>query len=143
MLERRTTRRGLVGPNWPVLLHLLFSIPAGAQQLTLPPAAPQADRPAWRLHLLDETLRVPFAEDWGGETRLFSRFGRLDVGVFARAWAETVCDRPDCAGRAIHAGAQTNLNVTPALDVGFDFGVHRGASERTGSLVLSRVRLKF
>jgi len=126
-----------------VLLHLLFWATAGAQPLTLPAAPPRADQPAWRLHLLDETLRVPFGEDWGGETRLFTRFGALDVGVFARAWAETVCDRPDCAGRAIHAGAQTNLNVTPALDVGLDFGVHRGAAERTGSMVLSRLRLKF
>ena len=39
-----------------------------AQQLTLAPAPPppRADWPGARLHLLNETLRVPFGEDWYG-----------------------------------------------------------------------------
>lgn len=63
--------------------------------------------------------------------------------MFARAWSEAVCDRPDCAGRAVYTGAEAKVNVTPALDVGFDFGVHRGSTERTGSLILPRLRVKF
>jgi hypothetical protein len=114
----------------------------GAQDVTRAPA-PQADRAASRLHLLDETLRIPFGEDWGGETRFFARFKYLDVGVFARAWAETVCDRPDCGGRGVQAGAEIKANLTPALDVGLDLGVQRGSTERTGSVILPRLRMKF
>lgn len=126
-----------------MLLHVLFWVAAGVQQLSLTPTLPQADRTLSRLHLLEETLRVPFGGDWGGETHVFARFKNLDVGVFARAWSESVCDRPDCAGRGVHAGAEVKVNVTPAMDVGLDVGVHRGATERTGSLILPRLRLKF
>jgi len=111
--------------------------------MALPAAPPQADQPRWRLHLLDETLRVPFGEDWGGETRFFARFGSLDIGVFARAWSETVCDRPDCAGRAVQVGAEAKVNVTPALDVGLELGAQRGSTERTGSIIMPRLRMKF
>jgi len=116
-----------------------------AQQLTLTPTPPppRADWAGARLHLLEETLRIPFGEDWGGETRAFARFGRLDVGVFARAWSEAVCDRPDCAGRAVQMGAEVKVNVTPALDVGLDLGVGRNATQRGGSMILPRLRLKF
>jgi hypothetical protein len=115
-----------------------------AQQLTLAPAPPPvgADWLGKRLHLLDESLRDPF-QDWGGETHYFVRFNRLDVGVFARAWAESICDRPDCAERGVHAGAEAKVNVTPALDVGLDVGAARGATQRTGSMTLMRLRLKF
>lgn len=126
-----------------MLVQVLFWAAVGAQQLRLPPAPPARDVPSRRLHLLDETLRVPFGEDWGGETRFFVRFGRLDVGAFARAWSELVCDRPDCPGRAVQVGGEVKLNVTPALDVGLDVGVQRNAIERSGALILPRLRMKF
>ncbi len=47
-------------------------------------ALPGATLAAGQLTLLNETLRVPFGEDSGGETHYFVRFNRLDVGVFAR-----------------------------------------------------------
>src|SRR2546423_806389 len=114
------------------------------QQLMLAPTPPVAE-PDWlgRLHLLHESLRVPFGEDWGGETHYFLRFNRLDVGVFARAWAETICDRPDCIGRGVYGGAEVKVNVTPSLDVGLDVGGARGATQRAGSMILPRLRLKF
>ena len=116
-----------------------------AQQLTLAPTppAPQAEWFGARLHLLNETLRVPFGEDWGGETHYFLRFNRLDVGVFAKAWAEAICDRPDCPGRAVYGGAEVKVNVTPVLDVGLDVGAARSSTQRAGSMILPRLRMKF
>jgi hypothetical protein len=116
-----------------------------AQQLTLPPAPPLrgAESPWARLHLLEESLHVPYGEDWGGEVHYYFRFNRLDVGAFARAWSEAICDRPDCVGRAVQAGAEVKVNVTPTLDVGLDVGGARGATQRTGSIILPRLRLKF
>ena len=116
-----------------------------AQQLTLPPASPllATESPWSRLHLLEESLRVPYGDDWGGEVHYYFRFNRLDVGAFARAWSEAICDRPDCVGRAVQAGAEVKVNVTPALDVGLDVGGARGATQRTGSIILPRLRLKF
>lgn len=130
-------------PNGWVLYHVLLWVAVGAQEVTRAPAPPQADQAASRLHLLDETLRIPFGEDWGGETRFFARFKYLDVGVFARAWAESVCDRPDCGGRGVQAGAEIKTNVTPSLDVGLEVGVQRGSTERTGSIIMPRLRMKF
>jgi hypothetical protein len=123
---------------------LLGAILVG-QQLMLSPVPPpvRADSFGAKLHLLEESLRVPFGEDWGGETHYFVRFGRLDVGAFARAWSESICDRPDCPGRALHAGAEVRVNVTPRLDVGLDVGAARSGTQRTGSMMLSRLRLKF
>jgi hypothetical protein len=116
-----------------------------AQQLTLPPAPPLlgAESPWTKLHLLEESLRVPYGDDWGGEVHYYFRFNRLDVGAFARAWSEAICDRPDCVGRAVQAGAEVKVNVTPVLDVGLDVGGARGATQRTGSIILPRLRLKF
>jgi hypothetical protein len=65
------------------------------------------------------------------------------VGIFAQAWSEAVCDRPDCAGRAVQAGAEVKVNVTPAHDVGLDLGAARNSTQRTGSIILPRLRLKF
>lgn len=126
-----------------MIAHVLFWVVAAAPPLAVAPRATEPEGVASRLHLLDETLRVPFGDDWGGETHLFARFGHLDLGLFARAWSEAVCDRPDCAGRAVQAGAEVKMNLTPAFDVGFDFGVQRGSTERTGSLILPRLRAKF
>ena len=138
-----------VGPARPSVretmpLAALFWAAVVTQQLMLAPTPPLVG-PDWpgRLHLLDESLRVPFGEDWGGETHYFVRFNRLDVGIFARAWSEAICDRPDCVGRGLHAGAEVKVNVTPALDVGLDVGGARGATQRTGSMILPRLRLKF
>jgi hypothetical protein len=115
-----------------------------SQQVTLsPPSAPIEEGPPARLHLLEETLRIPFGEDWGGETHLGFRFDRLDVGLFARAWSEAPCLRPDCADRGVHAGAEVKVNLGPALDVGLDVGAYRGSTQRTGTLILPRARLKF
>lgn len=121
-----------------------------AQQLTLAPVtlAPEspalrADRFGARLHLLEETLRVPFGEDWGGEMRYFVRYDRLSVGVFGRAWSEEVCDRADCRGRALQAGADLKISVTPTLDVGLDMSAVRSGRQRAGSMIGSRLRLKF
>jgi hypothetical protein len=128
-----------------MILAVLLGATLVAEQLTLPPAPPPArnDWAASRLHLLDETLRVPFGEDWGGETHYFFRFNRLDVGVFARAWSDAVCDRPDCAGRAVFGGAEVKVNVTPTLDVGLDIGATRDGTQRTSSTILPHLRLKF
>lgn len=115
-----------------------------SQQVMLSPALPPAGESPWqRLHLLDETLRIPFGDDWGGETHFGFRFDRLDVGVFARAWAEGLCDRADCVNRGIHAGAEVKVNLAPSLDVGLEVGAYRGAPQRAGALILPRARLKF
>ena len=66
-----------------------------SQQVMLSPALPPAGESPWqRLHLLDETLRIPFGDDWGGETHFGFRFDRLDVGVFARAWPKVFATAP-------------------------------------------------
>jgi hypothetical protein len=128
-----------------MILAALLGAAVLVQQLTLAPTPPppRADWFGARLHLLEDSLRVPFGEDWGGDTHYFIRFNRLDVGVFARAWSEAICDRPDCPGRAVHAGAEVKVNVTPALDVGLDVGAARNSTQRTGSMILPRLRLKF
>jgi hypothetical protein len=116
------------------------------QQLTLAPSPPpvRGDWPGARLHLLEESLRVPFGEDWGGELHVFRRFNRLDVGGFVRAWSQQVCDRPDCPGRSLEGGAEVRVNVTPKLDVGLDVGALRdGVSRRSESTIMPRLRLKF
>ncbi|HXJ18710.1 MAG TPA: hypothetical protein VMT03_00645 [Polyangia bacterium] len=123
----------------------LLSAAVLVQQLAMAPT-PATVPTDWstRLHLLEETLRVPFGEDWGGETHYFMRFNRLDVGVFGRAWSQTVCDRPDCTGRSLSAGAEVKVDVTPALDVGLNAGAVRdGTTRGTGTIILPRLRLKF
>jgi hypothetical protein len=117
-----------------------------AQQLSLAPTppAPRSDWPGARLHLLEESLRIPFGEDWGGEADYFLRFNRLDLGGFVRAWSQAVCDRPDCAGRSVQAGAAIRVKVAPALDVGVEVGALRdGTTQRTQPVVMPRLRLKF
>jgi hypothetical protein len=125
------------------LLAVLIS-----QQLTLTPPvftpAPPPIDPVKRLHLLEETLRVPFGEDWGGETHIGLQLGSgIWIGTFVRAWAEAPCDRKDCPDRAVHAGAEVKVQMTPAVDLGVNAGAHRSSTQRTGSMILPRVRIKF
>jgi hypothetical protein len=40
-------------------------------------------------------------------------------------------------------GAEVKVNVTPALDVGLELGAGRNATQRGGSMILPRLRLKF
>ncbi len=144
--SRQATRTAAPQPTLRTMpIAALLGAALVAQQLTLAPAPPpiRADWPGARLHLLEEVLRVPFGEDWGGEVHYFVRFNRLDVGAFVRAWSEAICDRPDCPGRAVQGGAEVKVNVTPTLDVGLDLGPARNATQRAGSMILPRMRLKF
>ena len=125
---------------------MLAALAASASpDLALPESAPTLpDRALLPLHLLEETLRVPFGEDWGGETFLYRLLTpRLSLGLSMRAWSEAICDRPSCQERAIETGVELRYQVTPGLDVGVDMGVQRTGGARPVPAILPRVHLKF
>jgi len=108
------------------------------------PGAGDAGQTALPFHLFNETLRVPFGGDWGGETFLFTDLGhRLSLGLFMRAWSEALCVTPSCDGRALEGGVELRYQVKPGVDIGVDVGAQRGGGVRSVPGVMPRVRVKF
>ena len=94
-----------------------------------------------RPHLFLETLRVPFGDDWGGETFMYTPLGRrLSLGLVLRAWNAGFCNHLTCIDRAIEAGVELRVRVKRGLDLGVGMGVQQGPAER---LVMPRLHLKF
>ena len=108
------------------------------------PLAEERDGTMLRPHLFIDTLRVPFGDDWGGETFLYTPLGhRLSLGLLMRAWNEAICDRLSCADRVIEAGVELRYQVKPGVDLGVGMGVQKGGGARSAPAVLPRIHLKF
>lgn len=118
--------------------------PAAPELKLAEPLAGLPDRSALPFHLLVDTLRVPYGEDWGGDTFLYRPLNpRLAIGLTLRAWNEAICASPSCQDRAIEAGVELRYKVKPGLDLGVGVGAQRSAGVRPAPAVLPRLRLKF
>jgi hypothetical protein len=112
----------LVSASW------LAQVP-GTDSSLIPRANPRAESHidlGRNLRLLHESLRVPFGDDWGGQIRGSLEFARrISVGAYMKSFADGVCDPHWCANRAVRAGVDVQIKVTPVFDVnvGYEAGV--------------------
>ena len=107
------------------------------------PLAQERDGTTLSHHLFSESLRVPFGDDWGGETFMYTPLGRrLSLGLLMRAWNAGFCNHLTCTDRALEAGLELRYRVKPGLDLGVGIGVQRAAGA-PGPAVLPRLHLNF
>ena len=130
----------------PALLALLFAqAPLTGDASTTPTSTASYDLFVLPrgLHLLIETLRVPFAADWGGEMRArIAMGGRLSFGAFMKAWSEGVCvPGHSCQELSIHSGVDTRFRVTPSFDLNLGYEIGRGPATGRGPML--RLRWNF
>ena len=136
----------------PALLALLLAQAPSAGPSSIAPAFQAIDDQVVLPHglrLLTESLRVPFAEDWGGEMRAgigagngIGLSGRLSFGAFMKAWSEGVCaPGHSCRELSIHSGVDARLRVTPTLDVNLNYEIGKGPATGRGPML--RIRWKF
>jgi hypothetical protein len=128
-----------------LMLIALTPPSSSVPDLKLPaPLADEREGPRLPPHVFVETLRVPFGDDWGGETYLYTPLGhRLSFGLFMRGWNEAICDRLACAERTLESGVELRYQLRPGVDLGVGLGVQKGAGIRSAPAVLPRIHLKF
>jgi hypothetical protein len=108
------------------------------------PLAEERDGAMLGHHLFLESLRVPFGDDWGGETFMSTPLGRgLSLGLLMRAWNAGFCNHLTCTDRAVEAGVELRYRVKPGLDLGVGIGMQRAAGPQPVPTVMPRLRLRF
>ena len=98
-----------------MLAALTAAAPSTGPDLKLrAPLAPEQDGTLLRPHLFLETLRVPFGDDWGGETFMYTPLGRrLSLGLLMSAWNAGFCNHLTCTDRAIEGGVELRSATEP------------------------------